>query len=386
MRFRLMALAGLLFVFCSQANCQGFSIFIDYQYDTNNFFSTQERRDALQAAANRWSDIITSPLTAVGPSGTGSGTSAGWRIGFNHPATGASFQVSTAANSGSDPLSGGGLANQYGFAGLAANQWILYAGGRNLGTTAGIGGTGTGLNFTSTFNDLQGPMHRGVISNTPANTVNDIPAWGGSIAFNTNLSNPWHFGINTAAPSGSTDFYTIALHEIGHALGLSITFNQWTAFQSSATFTGPKAVAAYNLDNGTNVSALNTVSSSDFHWQNNTQLSRIFDLGNPNYTGTVGAGVLQDLLMDPIANFTPTIRRLELTNVDIGALGDLGWGVVAIPELSSLFYLGGLLVLAGHVYYRRMAQVRPASQSEAALAEPDAQPLSTASATLSQPS
>lgn len=338
---------------------QNFTIFVDYSQDTNNFFSTQARRDAMQAAANRWSDIINSPLTAVGPSGTGTGTSAGWRVGFTHPGTGASFQISTAANSGSDPLISGGAADLYGFGGLAANQWILYAGGRNLGSTAGVGGTGTGLNFTSTFNDLQGPMHRGVISNTPANTVNDIPAWGGSISFNTTLN--WHFDPATSAPLAATDFYSIAMHEIGHALGLSVSFNQWTNFQIGSTFTGPQAVAAFNLDNGTSATALNTVSSSNLHWQDNTQKSRIFDLANPNYVGTVGAGVLQDLLMDPVANFTVPIRRFEVTNVDIGALRDLGWSTVAIPELSSVLYMVGLLGIIGYSYSRRRA---PAKKTE----------------------
>lgn len=336
---------------------QNFNIVIDYSLDTNNFFNTQAKRDALQAAADRWSNIITSPLTAVGPGGTSTGTSAGWRIGFSHPGLGGSWEVSTAANSASDPLIGSGAspANQYGFAGLQANQWILYAGGRSLGGPAGIGGTGTGTNFFGTANDLQGPLHRGVISNTPTATFNDIPAWGGAITFETALA--WHFGINTAAPSGTTDFYSIALHEIGHALGLSVTFNQWANFQVGATFTGPKAVAALNSDNLSSLTALNTVSAGNFHWADGIHKSFIFAPGGPNLSGTVGTGVLQDLLMDPVANFNSTLRRFEVTNVEIGAIQDLGWSVLSVPELSSILYMGGILVFVGYGYSRRRSVV-----------------------------
>lgn len=318
---------------------------VDYTYDTNNFFDTQPKRNAMQAAADRISRVINSSLTAVGPGGTGTGTPAGWRIGFTHPGTGNSFQASTAANMASDPLAslsngmGGtiGPANAYGFAGLSADRWVLYAGGRSLGGAAAVGGTGTGVNFTSTFDDLSGPFHRGVISNTPANTAGDLPAWGGSISFEESLN--WHFSTQAAAPFGTVDFYSIALHEIGHALGLSLSFNQWEQFDTGGTFTGPEALNAFNNDNGASLTELNQVSATNEHWEDGTYDSVIFAGGSPNYVGTVGEGNLQDLIMEPVANFTGSVRRLELTNVDVGALRDLGWSTVPIPEPSSFLFL-----------------------------------------------
>ena len=94
-------------------------------------------------------------------------------------------------------------------------------------------------------------------------------------------------------------------------------------------FFRPETLAAYNADNGTSLTSLDQVSSGNRHWKDNTYDSVIFSAGNPNYVGTVGAGNLQDLLMEPIANFSSGVRRVELTNVDVAALRDLGWATLS---------------------------------------------------------
>lgn len=343
-RTRLLAAAG---VFAGLATTFGagqasaINIVVDYTYDTNGFFATQASQDAMQAVADRYSAIITSSLGAIGPAGNGT-TGAGWRIGFTHPGTGVGIDVSTAANAGADPLSGSGTADVYGFAGLNANEWILYAGGRSLGS-AGVGGTGTGLNFTSTFQDPNGPHRRGVITPTPGDGVGDLPVWGGSISFDS--SRTWDFSLDSAGGAGS-DFYSIALHEVGHALGLASGWNQWDNFETNggSTFVGPNTLAAYNADNGTGLTELDLVSTSNPHWEDGTYDSFIFESAGPNYNGTVGPGVLQDLLMEPTANFTGSIDRFELTNTDVATLEDLGWTVVPEPSSFALLFLGGALV------------------------------------------
>ncbi|MDA0812080.1 MAG: PEP-CTERM sorting domain-containing protein, partial [Verrucomicrobia bacterium] len=146
----------------------------------------------------------------------------------------------------------------------------------------------------------------------------------------------------TAAPTGATDFYTIALHEIGHALGLNLSFNQWTEHVAGSTFTGSNALAAYNSDNGTSLTSLDMASGSNLHWKEDAYESFIFSAGTPNLAGTVGSGVLQDTLMDPSADFTASIRRLELTNVDVAALQDLGWSVVPEPSTGLMLGAGAL--------------------------------------------
>ena len=295
-------------------------IVVDYSFDTQNFFDTEEKRNTLQAAADRYSRVITSSLLAVAPDDS----ERGWRVGFNHPGTGSQIQLSSAESAATDPLSSS-VADVYNFSGLVEDQWILFAGGRPL-VSAGLGGTATGVNFSMTFDDVNGPLHRGLIPNTPVNSANDLPVWGGSIAFNSNLS--WHFGLDTVAAPTDIDFYSIALHEIGHALGLNTGWNQWEQHVDGATYVGTSALAAYNEDNQDGLAALQMESAQNTHWREGSYDSFIFSLGQPQLVGTVGSDALQDLLMEPIANFTPSVSRFELTNVDAAALVDIGWSIL----------------------------------------------------------
>jgi len=364
-RIALSVVAVVAFLLVSAASADVI-VLIDYSQDTNNFFNTPEKRDALQTAANRWGGIITSSLGAVSPSGTGTGTGPGWRIGFVNPGTGADFEVSTAANEASDPLvsAGAAPANVYGFAGLSTNTWIIYAGGRSLLGPAGIGGSGTGTNFTSTFTDPAGPFHRGVMPVDGSNPVNDLPVWGGSIAFDTATN--WHFDPATPASNTEVDFYSIAMHELGHVLGLSAGWNQWTKKVTGSSFNGANAVAAYNADNGASLTSLDMVSSTNFHWKDNTYDSKIFAGGNPDYVGTVGPGAPQDLLMEPVANFTSTVHRFEATNVDVAALRDLGWSTVGVPEPSTTLAMIAILACTGAAYSHRRRKPALATNNQPA--------------------
>ena len=105
---------------------------------------------------------------------------------------------------------------------------------------------------------------------------------------------------------------------------------------ATAEFVGSNAVAAFNADNGASETELALVSSSNNHWEDGEYDSIIFPAGNPVYLGTVGEGNLQDLLMEPVANFFVGMRdRFEVTNIDVGALADIGWSVIS-AQLSPL--------------------------------------------------
>ena len=310
--------------------CPAVEIVVDYSFDTNNFFDTAQKRDAIEAAAARYSRVLDSPLSSVGtlidiPCNGGTALCpAPWRLGLSHPGTGELYELSTAEDADSDPISE--PADEYAFEGLNADQWILFVGGRPL-EAAALGGTATGLNFTGVFDQLDGPLHRGVIANTPDNSTNDLPAWGGSVTFSTNTE--WHFDLDEPSISGDqqVDFYSIALHEIGHALGIATSWNQWQEHIVGTRYSGANALAALNADNDSNATFLELSSSADPHWKNGEHKSFIFSAGEPSEVGTVGSQ-LQDLLLDPTSNFSSQIRRFELTNVDAAALEDIGWSII----------------------------------------------------------
>ncbi len=347
-RALLTGLCCALLVFAIVFPASAINITVDYRYDTNNFFNTQQKRDAVEAAATRLSSIITSSLFGV----TFANDSTDARIGFTHPGTGASFEVSPATSSSNDALvtlAGAPPANEYrGPWSIAANEWILYAGGRSL-TSAAIGGTATGTNFTNVFTSGTSHTNRGFRS---TGSVNNLPVWGGAISFDNDGSTNWHYNHLTAAPNGTVDFYSIALHEIGHALGLSTTWLDWTNKMVGNQFYGTNALQAYNADNSASLTSFNL--SGDRHFQDGVYDSRIFLNGNPNLVGTVGSSNLQDLIMEPTANFTGTLRRFEFTNVDVAALRDVGWAT--LPQLappSGDFNNNGRVDAADYVLWRK---------------------------------
>lgn len=326
------------------------NITIDYRYDSNDFFdpattSGQQARAALQAAASRFSEIITTSLGAVNLNDDNLDA----RIGFTHPGTGASWDVSGAVSSNTDALAqvpNGSAAEEYrGPWSIAADEWILYAGAQSIGS-AGFGGTGTGLNFTTTFSDGDSVLNRGFRS---TGSVNNLPVWGGAITFDNDGDRTWHFDHTTVAPLSTLDFYSIALHEIGHVLGLSTNWLEWP--ETNSAYTGSEAIAAYNADNGTSLSTLNLQGSSDAHFQDGIYDSNIFSGASPNLVGTVGLDSPQDLLMEPTANFTLSLRRFELTNVDVAALRDIGWQTIA-PSIPGDFTGNGTVDLPDLTQWR----------------------------------
>jgi hypothetical protein len=257
------------------------SIALNYTYDTNNFFNTQARRDLLQLAADVLASRLDDTLTAIQPSGTNT-----WSAQFSNPATGATQAVSNLN--------------------VPSNTITVFAGGRDLPTgQLGIGGPG-GFSAGGTqawLNTVRGRGQAGALLAPQT----DVGPWGGSITFDTVGTN-WNFGRGAVGiTSTQADFFSVALHELGHVLGI----NSGTAFTRYVTatnlFTGPNAVAR---NRGVGV----PVAPDRAHWANGTRY---------------GAG---EVSLDP-ALLLGT-RKLT-TELDFAGLKDVGWQVT--PPSAAAF-------------------------------------------------
>lgn len=266
--------AGLLFSF-------------DYTFDTGGFFSDPARKSVLEAAAADVSSRIEDSLTAI-PAAIGPNT---WTAQFLHPATGSLTSLVDLT--------------------VPDSTMVIYVGARDLAgdtlgqATTAFSGSGTG-GWVSTI------VTRGQVGATtdPA-TSTDFGPWGGSIAFDTAAD--WYFDPDTATagdlPALQYDFYSVAVHELGHLLGLG-TAASWTHLVTGTSFTGTDATAA---NGGSNP----TVLADGSHWASGATSS------NPV------TGDPQEAALDPdLVNGA----RKALTELDWAAFEDIGWQVTPVPE------------------------------------------------------
>ncbi len=289
------------------------NIVFDYSYDTG-FFADATRKNLLEAAAGVYESRITDSLGAITSSGANE-----FAIGFYDPASANGYINENFDNPALNTIS------------IAANEYRIYVGGAALG--GGTLGQGAAGGFAiSTTDDANGLAFEDSISrgqagfmpfvNNGANDT-DFAPWGGSIAFNSSFGS-WYYDTNPATTEGFSgyDFYSVALHEIAHVLGVGVA-DSWINQVNGLTFTG--------ANSGTQALA------DSAHWAES--------LTSP----INGAGSFETALDPSIGNGA----RKQLTDLDWNGLRDIGWQVAAVPEAETWAMLLAGLGLVGMMARRR---------------------------------
>jgi hypothetical protein len=269
----------------------------DYTYDSGFFTGANSTRQALlNSAASVFETRFQDTLSAISSAGSNH-----FNAEFFNPGNG----VYTTLNNYS----------------VAADKIIVFVGAYGLGSgILGQGGPG-GYSASGTVDFLNNAASRGQ-QGALATPATDFGPWGGSISFN-NTSN-FYFDNNTNVPSNAYDFYSVAIHELGHVLGFG-TADSYYTYVHNGFFTGPSVVAL------TGSQAVTT----DGHWANGV-----------SYGG-------QEAAMTP--DIAAGVRK-QFTELDFAAMKDIGWQVSAVPEAETWgMMIAGLGLLGWRMRARHTA-------------------------------
>ncbi|MDB5327641.1 MAG: Calx-beta protein, partial [Phycisphaerales bacterium] len=171
-----------------------FTLSLDYTYDSSGFF-TAARRSVLAAAASSLTARLADSFSAITPGGSGS-----WTVNFTNPSSAAAVAINNPT--------------------IPANTVKVYVGARTQptgqlgeGGPAGWSGSGTQAWF-DTINK------RG--QTTAAGSAPEYTPYVGFISFSSNAN--WFSGSTISGiGSSQSDFYSAAVHELGHVLGIGTT-------------------------------------------------------------------------------------------------------------------------------------------------------------------
>lgn len=284
-----------------QAALANIDIVFDYQYDTTGYFSSS-RQNVLNAAANVFESRLTDNLSGFTSSGSDQFTAY-----FFNPSNG--LEISKPEFS------------------VNTNQIIVFVGAYDLGNmTLGEGGPG-GYEVSGSQAFIDNSTSRGQSGALGApSTQTDFGPWGGSLSFNNTTS--FYFDNDTTTDenfAGSFDFYSVAVHELGHLFGFGTAYSYANNI-TNGVFTG----AAVNTLTGGN----QAVTSDGNHWAEGL-----------TYGGQEAA-------------MTPSIAensRKRFTELDFAALADTGWEVSPVPEAETW---GMLLAGLGLLGWRMRTRTR----------------------------
>jgi hypothetical protein len=299
--------AGWAIALLACGPARAINISMNYQYDTGNFFPVgSQARAAMNAAASFYSGILQDTFSAVtmpAPFTGSNGSVATWSsiMDIPHPSANQNVRITNIA--------------------LAADEYRVYVGARDLeDDVLGEGAAGPtpvyGPSSPGTFTTAEHTQINQITENfgnslTRRGETGGFARWGGLLTFNS-VDPIWHFNHTTAPPPGTSDFYSVALHELAHTLGFGQP-GEWANLASGAAFAGSAAAASYG--SAPLLEGINSTGRRS-HWKADT-MSRVF-----------GTNTVQEALMDP--NITVGTRKL-VTSLDAAALIDIGWTITEPP-------------------------------------------------------
>lgn len=312
----------------------GVTLTMDYSNDT--FFATHPVAKAtLEMTATDLGSFLTTALgattdTSTGTAPDGSSCTFDFKLNYHNPSTAANELIAVQDAS------------------LPANQIKVFVGMRALGSgTLGKGGPGdfglsaggtpvTDSGFTTAVHNAEtagnmnlgrggGPTIDHITNSIGGNsfTIN-LGSTLGNLSFNNDTNNDgvtdddatlnsyWQFDRTQPVGANQYDFYSVALHELTHALGFG-TSQSWNNDATAAThsWSGQQAIALL----GTGTDALST---DNGHIASGTVSTRLSD------------GSAQQAVMDS-AIFNG--QRKKFTRLDLAFMRDIGWQTIAYPLL-----------------------------------------------------
>lgn len=309
----LAAMAALLSSTPALANVD---IRFDYSYDSSGFF-TAERRAVLEQASVAYESMLVDEMTAISP---GAGES--YALTFCDPSN-------PVGCSDVDPSTQASVQNYM----IAAGEIVIFVGGARFASATQLGEAGPGgyngdfASVESAFNLACRGQTGGCANGMP---MTDFGPWGGAISFASDAD--WYFDDDVTTedvPGTHFDFYSAALHEIGHVLGFgnSDSWNALLSFEGSTPFFNGAFTGKRELF------------QDGAHW-----------LDGESSTLS-GEGDFESVMDRDQAKG----QRKHLTDLDFAALQDIGWQVTAVPEPQTW---GMMLAGAGLVGFmaRRRTQ------------------------------
>ncbi len=290
----------------------------DYRFASEDFF-TEEAKTALETAGKIWSNLLQDDFENI---------PAGAEFTVQNPVTGANEEITLQEEVDDIVIFVGASDNPFG--GQGNNTTGLTAGDthltgcccthchasandkEDLSEYGILNSSNVGLLAQAKVDgtDLQGDLFQRRIASNFRDTgaVTDFEPWAGVIAFSTVLpqNTDWNFSLNNPDPE-NFDFISVALHEIGHVLGVGV----------APIFNNLIENGSFNGENAKNI--------------NNNQ-------GIPFESGHIEEGFANDeTLLDSILGD----GRISPTDLDLALLADIGYEINGftkqgfVPEIAT---------------------------------------------------